>query len=382
MTCCENKYKSTFADGAAVDASLNLADSAVQPNDLLDSPLMEILTKNKKADRLSGSLSIATSASSVINRYGSVSTVAANDIGQESSGWLFEGESTNFALYPQDFSNAVWQPLVGAVKTVIPSLTNPDGTTQTTGFEFNASGQVIRQALSTDSTNKTISFYLYVRDKSGVTQLNIDYGDGVVFIFDLTSINTNEWAKVIAPNLSKGAGDFIGISINQSPTTAIDFSLYNGQIEPLSFATSSIYGTTTAVTRQNNDTTFNVFDNAPNLASNWKLDFSIDSQTNTFTLLGHDGSSFAVSFQSGNLVVTNPAGTSYTLASSIDVSTLKKYSISYNGSNLTASIDGVNQSPVAATFTTISSGNIQVGNNTALTDPMFGHIDYIKWTQQ
>lgn len=263
-----------FVDQAFIDKVNNAPDMGNVRFSVIDNPLTHILNKNELISKLEGGLdwdraSIAT----YVDIYGVVKTASAHEPRQESNGWLIEGESTNLLTYSEDFSNAAWSALVGASKTVIPSLTNPDNSNQTTGFNFTSSGQLIRQNLSTNSNNKTFSFYIYIRDFGGVTSLRADYSDGTGVDVDISNISLNTWHRLEYKDLVKGAFNFIDISITQLPSGTFDFSLWGAQLEELPFATSYIPTTTTAVTRSADTVSFNSLANAPNLQSEWTIFF-------------------------------------------------------------------------------------------------------------
>jgi len=153
---------------------------------------------------------------------------------------LLEKQSTNLALYSEDFSNAAWIKF-NATITANDAI-SPDGTQNADKVVFAGSNHYIYQQTSFVG-QATAS--IYVKGTAGQT-ISID--NTQVITEPLITL-TGEWQRVILTSTTSGAAvQGLAISTFQS-ATARTIYVWGGQIEQSSYPTSYIPTTSASATR-------------------------------------------------------------------------------------------------------------------------------------
>lgn len=337
---------SAAASAAASAASAASAEWADIRYSKVDNPLIHIFKKNELINTLKGALTISRgSTAKYIDQYGAVRLAAVDELRQEKEGWLIEGASTNLITYSEDFSNNAWQPLAGNTKTVVTPITNPDGSTQATGFSYISGGDILRHSLSSDTSNKTLSFWIYIRDTGGATEMSCDYGDGVAQLFNISNTPLNTFTRIEVSNLVKGNSDFIDIAAIGGLTGILDVSFWGAQFEAQPFATSYIPTTNIAMTRASDKVSVLGAGNAPLLSGSNSVSFTVSTlgvrafSQSAFTMFADDNFNRSMKFWEGNetsllnyvsntnspISVSNQKDTLYIASTYDDSSVLKGY---------------------------------------------------------
>lgn len=377
---------------------------------IIDNPLVHILKKNKLVDTLAPNNQDSdltwtrASTATYVDIYGVVRTAAVNEPRQEKDGWLIEGESTNIELYSEQLDNAAWFKTDTAI---IPNSINaPDGnlTADKVYPTVLSTGSFVRQDISfTAGQQYTASFYAkagefdiaYIDGTSAVWGVSIrtyfDLTNGVVINSDPVDDSgieelTDGWFRcyIVATASTTGVNAFgvvHGLCDNTGSTTATPngtdgLYIWGAQLEELSFPTSYIPTTTTAVSRSADQVAIPYVNNL-NFDSNYTYYYQINA-LGAFSLGGRifersGGSpSFSVTTDSDG-IISNFNGLSGTINSGtftlVDDSV---NSILYENGNQVAI--GASDFP---NFTTRPSSLI-LFNNTGYVRAVYGYVVDIK----
>lgn len=347
----------------------------------LDNPLCHLFKTNTLAE-VSAPLNTdadvtwtRSTTATYVDRYGIVKTAAIDTPREEAAGFLIEGASTNLCLYSDDFSNAVWTTTGAASKNAgAASVTNPDGTTQTVEFTVGTDGTgVVRQALTTSASNKSISIWVYITNKNSATTIGADYGNGTATQVDITSASLNEWVKLEFPNLTKGGLDTVDFHADVSGLTCYFF---RAQLEDLVEVTSGILTTSAATTRTVDNVSISNIGNFPFADNSWSvslgLSVSVGAQKGLLSL-NTSGNGRVVVLASGQIaIVDSVASTSFT---GLNVTDSQEHSIviTYDGSDVVVYLDGTPSAAMPATFSDSAVNQLLLGSGTAA-EPLNGNL--------
>ena len=169
--------------------------------------------------------------------------------------WLFEPQSTNLFPYSNDFSQ--WDSL-GFASVINNALVSPDGTLNADEFVFDGSsnGRIEERVSTTNGLVYTFSIYLKNKDIANPTQVWI--GNESATEGEFVTI-TNEWQRFTTTQTANNTNEFPRVRYNGIGS----LYAYGAQFEQLSYATSYIPTTGSAVTRNqelcNNSGTVNDF---------------------------------------------------------------------------------------------------------------------------
>lgn len=311
-----------------------------------------------------------------------------------SAGWLFDGGSTNLALYSESFDNAVWDKLSsgdGLAPVVTHSAgISPDGTMTAARIVFNSgSDNASNYSLLRDIINvsdPTLS--IWVKSYSGVEQsiqLHFSGNSGPSITV------SDEWVRIKVSDAFVGAGSYglqlRGGSGNIANTS--DILVWGAQVENLPFATSYIATLSAPVTCAPDNVSFStlgnfreregcVFLRADVIGSasteQYILDISDGTSANRIVLY-RNSSGFifliintgGVAQVSSNTGVTMSQGTQYEIA------------INYRANGVDVFVDGVSvivdNSVIMPTGLSLSS----VGQNYGGAGALFGHIHDLRF---
>ena len=267
------------ADAAAATAALD--DIRYSK---LDNPLTHILKKNKLVDTLEGDLTwTRASTATYTDMYGVIQTATIDEPRQEQEGWLIEGESTNLALWSEDFTNSVWE-----TTSLTATLDNTAGTPISGGSAYKLVADAgtnsvrLRQSLTyLDATPYTLSCYAKAGEwnfatiffggadfgyTGSSTTVNLTTGEKVGGSSSYVTVQTlsDGWFKISVSTTTTAGGTSSVIAIVPQPTSSSSVNAVEGdgvsgiyvtgvQLEELSFATSYIPTTDAAATRARDD---------------------------------------------------------------------------------------------------------------------------------
>lgn len=337
---------------------------------VIDNPLVHILKDNDLVNTLTGSLSWnRSSTATYTDIYGVVRTAGLDEPRQEKDGWLIEGESTNIALYSEDFTQ--WFS-VGADGTINFGFPAPDGSNNASQVTCNtANGVAIGEAVAGNS-GSSYTFSIYARRISGTGSIRAKVGQNQTIDFDQSI--TSEWKRLTATNTGN---DIVARACIVMEDIGDVIEVWAGQLEELPFATSYIPTTTTAVTRSSDQVNFDYNYNITNPDDSFSIVLSTKykgSLTGTFPrLINVNGETTRyLGFQQSANKLRGLVGVG--LNSSEDISTEKvtaalisnsvNFSVFYNDVENTASVGSVSG---------VSSG-ISLGSSGGVSNFYFGHI--------
>lgn len=334
----------------------------------LDNPLTHLFKKNKLVDTLSGALTwTRATTATYIDRYGVLQTAAIDEPRQEKDGWLIEGASTNLLTQSNDFEHADWSGSTGITYVSTTELA-PDGSNTATRIQGTSGAEQRRTEDFALSGDETISFWV---KSPGAGQDK--------FRLQISSRNshvaTDEWVRYSFSRTAIGSNTNYGIGADGE---AFDIIIWQSQVENLNFASSNIPTTTASATRAGDDVSCPVYNNFPDVTSNWSLFVNIIapypkadyrlfqiSSGNSQILVNSIGNLiYQDSAASTSLSTTVPDGESYTLVITYDGIDMKTYlngSISSTKAISTATFD---PSEIMSVFSDASLKQIQGTSST------------------
>lgn len=357
----------------------------------INNPVSNLFKKNLITLSMFGVMTFTRNDTALLqDRSGVLKTVVADIPREYPQGWLIEGTSTNLVVNSEDFSNASWTKT--NVTVVTDTTDAPDlATTGDTLTQTVAGGSVSDTVtISADLLTKTASVFLKQGTApTSMVRLSMSGGTPSDTDTDIT------WSTIDSnANAEKLTGGWYRINVsalNANNTTALitifpdtsDSSLtviaWGGQLEQ-GVLSSYILTTGSTSNRLIESLTTEVFGNIPSISSEWSFFARVQSSALDGYILEHENSQFAVFIDSDSkLSLTTDAGTTFVLSTVVDFSVSKPVSINYDGANLTAWIDGVEQLTVVTVFTTISDGLIRYGNNFAGSAPSFCQLLDVRW---
>ena len=311
-----------------------------------------------------------------------LNTTAAIDIARfEINGLLMEGASVNLLLRAEDTADGIWSARSGAIKTSGASVTTPDGGSVTTRFQFAGNGEVVRQSLNTDATNKTYSYYIFIHSTGGVTSIRCDYGDGASQ--DIAISPTGGFVRINFNALTKGASDFVDITTSgQTYTGTFEFSLWGLDLEPLPFASS--YIKTIALPASRAKDTLNMLPvNIPAPTENYTVSMEVDilglDPTKTFTVYSVDGETdrkCEINTTTGLIEATH-GGITVTSTTVMVPGINPEIKVAVDATNITLFVDGVQEAQAVKGTVTGTATAISIGNAAGL-NQIYGHVKFFK----
>ena len=164
---------------------------------------------------------------------------------------LLEKQSTNLALYSEQFQQADWS--TSDVTVTANTTTSPDGTQNADTIDAIAVGQRINQTISVSaSTSYTFSFYAKKGTMTTPRYTVYDLSNNAFILtqVDYSSlINSSTWSRVTATFTTPVGCTSIGIYLINGVTTLGTIFLWGCQLEQSSYATSYIPTTSASATR-------------------------------------------------------------------------------------------------------------------------------------
>jgi hypothetical protein len=314
----------------------------------------------------------------------------------ESLGLLIEQSSTNIRTYSQDFTNGVWTG--NRYSITANTIIAPDGTlTGSKLVESTATGAhyISTSATVTTSTAYTQSIYLKAGERTKVQFYSQMTGTLQSCIIDLTtgaissntfgttptmtSVGNNWWRFALTEtSTSISSGSILYVTLldgsGSNSYTGNGYSgvfLWQGQLEPLSFATSPIATTSAQVTRASDNASM-TGTNFSSWYNNAQGTFYAEANSvnplttpDNYIIYAHDGTirnriyldNYGTRFQgvevSGNIINLN-----YQSATGVfSVNTFVKVGLYYQNNNMGTTYSG-------NAVTTISTGNSPIGLTT------------------
>ena len=242
---------------------------------LLDSPLCRLFAPNDIAPVVAGSLTATRATTGTyIDRYGIVKTASADEMREESEGWLIEGESTNLILSSEEITvSAGWEARDGATP-VYPLSPAPNGTNTFTRVSSTQPNAYMREVIS-NSTAANFTFSIWVKSPSSDRDINLKLRN---LVSDNNSIDqdftaTSEWQR-LSITLNSLASTLIVDIKNIAANLAIDY--WGAQLEQQSGPSSYIPTTTAPVTRAADLITAQFNNNATKMGSNHTIVCNFD----------------------------------------------------------------------------------------------------------
>jgi len=243
-----------LSEGFAEDSEQSAINAANSANDAaqaiaairyseLDNPIVHLFKKNNLVSTLSGNLTWSrASAASYIDRQGVLRYAAIDEPRQDRAGWLVEGSSTNFTLNSNDVT--LWLNNTDVTVTKDYGI-SPDGNINSNRIVANVSSSNTKAGNLTAgvvSIGDVVTQSVWI--KASILNGSVKLGGNLK---DVTSeLVMGEWVRVYATLNSFDVNTRCYIYLD---TDGDDIEIYNGQVEPLPFATSTIQTTDSTVTR-------------------------------------------------------------------------------------------------------------------------------------
>jgi len=300
-------------------------------------------------------------------------------------GILLEGASTNYCLYSQDFSNAVWNKYNSTV--TINTTTSPDGTlsadtlTDNTASGTHAIGQLgiipagaqTTYAILQAGTSQYASVQVYNLTDTSVAQATFDLVNGTV-------VSTTSGTAKISPMANgfykcevSGTGTVVsdvyvyinnGSSVIFTGTGSGTINIWHMQGENLPFASSYIPTTTAAVTRAADNLTLALSGNYPGakgMSIIADAEFSILSGEDNIYRINEAGAYHWLRRLNNAVSVATGGNTAGTSLSGIAANTVHRIGMVVDSTTITATLDGVMGTPTTNVGTSIPTTAIAIG---------------------
>jgi hypothetical protein len=180
---------------------------------------------------------------------GTIYTAPPNVARVMENGILIEPQSTNLALWSQDFTNAVWSKGAGITSVTAATVPAPDGTTTGSQVVSAASGAILLNQNITGAVNAPYTHSVWMRTPSGTQSVAISIYNSTTsaYICNLAFTVTTTWTRFACPSSSPGAGNTICNYIY--PAASATLYVWGDQLEQQPIATSYIATTTATVSR-------------------------------------------------------------------------------------------------------------------------------------
>lgn len=263
----------------------------------INNPLFDLQSKSSFNIR-SGVGSVAStraSSATIKDRYGTVITKAIDEARFNEKGHLSESDGTNLCLHSEDLDDGTWVQ-EGGISVVPNAINASDGTltadklTVITGggaerisqnITFVDSGQKISSFIDVkDDTIGKVSFRIFVFGGVTAFDSNIEYdivNDTILESGGLVSSKRKKlidgWTRIYYTLQNNNSGNtalIVRVSGGFTGETGI-FYASKVQVEEKDFSTSYIPTTTAPVTRAGDITSYDTYDNIPNLADGFTM---------------------------------------------------------------------------------------------------------------
>jgi hypothetical protein len=196
------------------------------------------------------------SSATVVNKDGLIETVGSGepriDYKDNTKGsLLLEPSRSNLFSYSEDFSNAYWSKVGGAITSNIGI--SPDGGLNADRFYIANAVANTRLYVSYTFSESTYTLSVYAKNNGSTDSFRFSYYDGVSQEFSSNFSLTNEWQRfthTFTAAAGAGAGVvWIATTSSTGVGSELDIQIYGAQLEVGSYATSYIPTSGSAVTR-------------------------------------------------------------------------------------------------------------------------------------
>jgi hypothetical protein len=353
----------------------------------INTPLLDydLSHDTRKIIRGEGSDTLTRSTvQNIVNRYRLVKEVAIDNSGAEKNGTKYDGPITNKILHSEDFTNGVWTDPVGEWTVAGNNSKDPRGAINSSDTITLTSGpsdaSLMRQVLTVATGS---SFSLWVKLLAGsTTSMVFNHGAGTSVDVSGQLGGVGEWVRITAPEMTKGAQDWIDISMTGSVGATL--SLWGAQFVELPIIGSYVSTTASPVTQTVNLSSFDYDGNVPPPEDNMTItmDMSIDGILSSSQFL------LIIPGETSRYISINTLGKVNIRHGSIDVTSTtiltpgQLYRIIYanDGTNLSLYINGILENSIAQGIVTgEATGQVIIGaSSVGGGNPLYGHVKTLK----
>jgi len=335
-----------------------------------------LFAPNEIAPVVAGSLTATRATTGTyVDRYGVVKTASADEMREESEGWLIEGESTNLALYSEQFDNGAWAK-TGSATVTANATSAPDGNATADRIDFTADNETVAQFLS-NSTVSNFTFSLWVKSPSTDRdfELTIRNTPTTSNRTDLIFTATSDWKRFDVSFLS--LSENIACEI-RSKAGNLDIDVWGAQLEQQSAASSYIPTTTAPVTRSADLLSIPVYDNLFSGVFSIVCNFALnDFQGNFNAIIARVQPVTNIVLDVGvHNYSSGKVRINYNNAFSDQNTTSKSSAVFiFDGLNVTSYLDGIAGASATSAAIIENENNLVIGSSsTTGVNPLNGHL--------